>query len=342
MNLIDRYISEVGKHLPRKNRADIQTEIKSSLEDMLEDRARATGQKVDDQMVKEVLKEYGSPEKIASSYLPERYLIGPRLYPIFTLVLKIVLTVLTVMALIGFGIRFGTSAQTSQAFISTFGKALVEYLGGIISAFGNIVFIFAILQWALPASEFEDEQKQKDWDPASLEKEPEEDEISIWSPIWSIVITIAALLVFNLYPQVIGIGFLDGGRWTFVPALSEAFFRYLPLIDFLWVLQIILNVILLRQGRWTAPTRWFEAALTVMSIVIAYLLLKGPALLSLDAATLSRVILDAEAAATLIRIFNIMTPIILVIIIVLEGLDLAKSLYRLLFKPKDVLPIEIK
>ncbi len=38
MNLIDRYIAEVGKHLPRKNRADIEAEIRSTLEDMLDER----------------------------------------------------------------------------------------------------------------------------------------------------------------------------------------------------------------------------------------------------------------------------------------------------------------
>ncbi|HEY3312721.1 MAG TPA: hypothetical protein VGK00_13855 [Anaerolineales bacterium] len=342
MKLIDRYITEVGKHLPRKNRADIQTEIQSTLEDMLEDRAKTSGRPLDDVLIKEVLKEYGSPDKIALSYLPERYLIGPRLFPIFTLVLKIVLSVLTVMALIGFGIRFGTSAHTFQDFNLTFGKSLVEYLGGIMSAFGNIVFIFAILQRALPASEFEDEEKQKDWDPASLEQEPEPDEVSIWTPIWSIVVTIAALLVFNLYPQMIGIGFLDGGKWTFVPALSNAFFRYLPLIDVLWVLQIGLNIILLRQAAWTTLTRWFEVALTIMSIVITYLLLKGPSLMSLSAEALNRVILDPEAAATIIKIFSIMTPVTLLIILVLESIDLFKNVYRLVFKPKNDLPIRVK
>jgi len=35
MNLIDKYIAEVGKHLPRKQRADIEAEIRSTLEDML-------------------------------------------------------------------------------------------------------------------------------------------------------------------------------------------------------------------------------------------------------------------------------------------------------------------
>ena len=38
MNLIDRYIAEVGRHLPEKDRSDIEAEIRSMMEDMLEER----------------------------------------------------------------------------------------------------------------------------------------------------------------------------------------------------------------------------------------------------------------------------------------------------------------
>ena len=45
MNLIDRYVAEVGKNLPLlKGREDIEKELRSTLEDMIEDRASTTGQ----------------------------------------------------------------------------------------------------------------------------------------------------------------------------------------------------------------------------------------------------------------------------------------------------------
>ena len=44
MNLIDRYVTEVGKNLQLlKGREDIEKELKSTLEDMLEDRVKQTG-----------------------------------------------------------------------------------------------------------------------------------------------------------------------------------------------------------------------------------------------------------------------------------------------------------
>lgn len=38
-----------------------------------------------------------------------------------------------------------------------------------------------------------------------------------------------------------GVSFLDGDKWTFVPAVTETFFRSSPWIDALWVLQIVIK-----------------------------------------------------------------------------------------------------
>ncbi|GAF71800.1 unnamed protein product, partial [marine sediment metagenome] len=89
MSLIDRYVYEVGRHLPRKNRSDIQVELRSSLIDALEDRA---GREPTEAEIVELLKEFGPPKVVAASYYPEgQYLIGPPLYPLFRLLAGIVL-----------------------------------------------------------------------------------------------------------------------------------------------------------------------------------------------------------------------------------------------------------
>ena len=99
MNLIDKYIAEVGKHLPRRQRADIEAEIRSTLEDMLEERNQAEAS--NEAQVIELLKEYGEPRKVAESYIGPRYLIGPRLYPTFELIVKIVLAAVLGAGLLG-------------------------------------------------------------------------------------------------------------------------------------------------------------------------------------------------------------------------------------------------
>ncbi len=336
MNLIERYTAEVGKHLPHKMRADIETEIRSTLEDMLEERSQKAGRPADDEMVKDLLKEYGAPDKVAATYLPERYLIGPKLFPIFTLVLKIVFSVLTVLALVGFGIRFGMGEITLLAFGTQLSKSMLEYLGGMISAFGNIVFIFAILQWALPASEFEDESKGQEWDPAMLTKDPEPDEVKIWEPIWAIVFIAIALLIFNFYPKIIAYtpSLNDLGNIVIYPIFAEVFFtRYLPWINILWVLEIVLNMFLLRQGRWTAATRWFNLALKAGGIALAVAILTGPFIVAVNAEALTASQIPAEAAAILLNMLQITVKMALVIAIVAGTAEIFKDLYKMYIKP---------
>jgi hypothetical protein len=341
MNLIDRYVSEIGKHLPRKSRADIETEIRSTLEDMLEERAAKAGRPVDDEMVKELLKEYGAPDKVAATYLPEQYLIGPKLFPIFLLVAKIVFTVITVLAIIGTGIKIGVDHMSAQAAAEMIVRNIFQFFGSAITAFGNLVLVFAILERVMPKSEYENVLKEEGWDPGQLSKEPDPDEVRIWEPIVTIAFTLLALLVFNLYPQVLGIGFFADGKWTFIPALSEAFFRMLPWLNVAWILGIGLQVMLLRQGRWTLLTRWFDIGLKIVGIVIAYVLLKGPSILALTAADLTKASINASAAATLVSLLSQMVTIALVIAVIVGGIEVVKDVYKLLFKSTPS-PLRIK
>src|SRR5687767_9095918 len=104
MSLIDRYIAEVGRHLPEKDRADIEAEIRSMLEDMLEERSQQTGKSVDDKVIVEVLEQLGNPQLLASKYAPpKRYLIGPGWYEVYIKTLQRVLfTALPIFAAVTF------------------------------------------------------------------------------------------------------------------------------------------------------------------------------------------------------------------------------------------------
>jgi uncharacterized membrane protein len=160
MNLLDKYMEQVGKRLPRKNRLDLQAEIRSTIEDMLEDRGQQPGQPLDEALISEVLLEYGSPEKVAAGYKPTRYLIGPRLYPFFAMVVKIVFTVLIAVAGVGALISFYSAGQTAAAFKSAFGEYGLGLISGLISAFGNIVIVFAIIERVKPDTKFDEDDEK--------------------------------------------------------------------------------------------------------------------------------------------------------------------------------------
>jgi hypothetical protein len=328
MKLIDRYVADVGKRLPLKGRTDIEAELRSTLEDMLEDRSQKRNCPVDDVLAMELLKEYGSPEKVAATYHPTQYLIGPRIYPFFLFVLKIVSTVLTVVLLVGLGVQLYQHSLQGPELAKAIGSGLLGILTAAIQAFGNIVLVFAILERVLPTSDFK-LGEEEEWDPASLLAEPEPDEIKPWEPIAGIVFTAAAMILFNLYPQLIGFNFLKDGAWTSIPMLTEAFFRWMPYINVLWALQIALNVLLLNRGRWQASTKWFSTALDAAGIVIGFLLLTGPAIVSLSAQSLqSTGVFDPNTASTLSRLAEQGARMIIAIIIVLEAVDVVKSIRK--------------
>lgn len=305
MKLINRYVSEVGRRLPLvRGRSDIEKELRSTLEDMLEDRARRTGRPADELMEMELLREYGSPAKVASTYNPTPYLIGPRIFPFYLMVVKIVVAVVASVLLVLTGIQVATHApMTATQFFSALGGGFSGIISALISAFGTVTLVFVVLERAIPAQEFKTED-EKDWDPASLMKEPEQDDVKIWEPITAIVFTAIVLSLFNFNPQLIGIYYPSGERWTVLPVLSEAFFRMLPWINLTWIAEILLNSLLLRSGRWDIPSRMVSIAIKIAQMVIGYFLLTGPSILAITPESLqaSGIFSDPEAA----RILGIM------------------------------------
>jgi hypothetical protein len=326
MNLIDKYIAEVGKHLPRKQRADIEAEIRSTLEDMLEERKQAEGA-VSDAQVIELLKEYGAPREVADSYVGPRYLIGPRVYPTFELVTRIVLIVLFAIALAGLGLSLAKSSLSGPEFLKTIGESALGLFGGLITAFGNIVLVFAILERVLPAKEFEEEEE---WDPAELAHEPDPDRVKFGEQIFEMFFLVLFLVIFNLYPGAIGIGFFNENDWVFIsPILTDAFFSYLPWLNILILLQLGFNVILLRRGWWNNGLRVANIVLELAGIALAVAMLRGPDLVSLTAGQLAGTPLE-DSARLFITLGNLIPILVLTIVIIVSSIEVAQMVYKIL------------
>jgi len=332
MNLIDRYVTEVGKHLPRKNRLDIEAELRSTLEDMLEDRGQQAKGQTDEALVEELLKEYGAPKEVAATYQIHQYLIGPKLFNIYTLVLKFVLAALTLGLTIATAISLFGESMTAPELLKSLGGFATSLVGALIAAFGNVTLVFAILERVLPASEFEEDEE---WTPAELTKEPEPNQVSTGEMIIGIVFTAAALIILNFYPQVVGIWNFVNGEWAQIGGLSDAFFRYLPWINLSGILTIALNIWLMRQGIWEALTRWLHIGLEFVGIIIAVAMLRGPSLLSIY-----NTAVDAEVGNILATIFSIMIPVILIIVIVVSAIEVVKNILRLARPHKAVYPFD--
>ncbi len=262
MELIDRYVQEVGRHLPRKNRTDIQAELQSTLVDTLE--ARVEGEPSRDDEV-ELLKEFGSPQAVAASYWPEgQYLIGPRLFPLFRMVVGIVLIVFVIVQLVLLGIAVAFN-QEVLSFMSVL-DILSEMVGSVFTAFSIIVIVFAILQ----RFDVKPETDQK-WDPRDLPAIEEVDTVNRGGTVAEITISLAFIAVLLFLPDKIGVVISPGLEVILNPVIVS----YIPVIILSIMLGVALNVILLWRGRWETGTRLAKIGTNLFGIYVLYVLIAG-------------------------------------------------------------------
>lgn len=263
--LVERYVRQIGEHLPRKVRSDVEDELCTLLMDSLEERAASAGRAADEEMAVEVVRKFGRPEEVAERYQPgPRYLIGPRLYPSFVLTAKIVLTVLSVMILVGLGLQVVFRPERLVARLSV--ERLFDLIGGLVQMlFLNLAMIataFAIIErlQARPGKAEEPEKKEA-WDPRSLPAVDDPEKISLPGRVAGIYIILVLFVLFNFFPQYVGIYFFSGSN-TYTLSLADLGLRIpLMLLNLWWALTLVLNVVLLRRGHWSFETRLAEFGL---------------------------------------------------------------------------------
>ncbi len=143
MELIDRYLAAVGILLPREEREDITAELRDVLLTRREEKAAELGRPLTRAEDEALLKDFGHPAAVAGRYGRQQYLIGPEIYPIYTLVLKIVLAVIVGSALV-------TGLVNAAVTPGAIGHAIRVAIGvvwtGSFAAIGAVTLVFAILE----------------------------------------------------------------------------------------------------------------------------------------------------------------------------------------------------
>ena len=270
-NLVDRYVHEVGRHLPSRTRADLSLEIRSALGDLLEE--RGIDAEKDPEAVEALLREYGHPEQVAASYQPERWLVGPKLYPLFILVLKSVLAVVGGLTRVGFVIS-GATAGLSGEILWAFFSSLVDSALGIL---GILVVVFTVLE-RLGAGDDEDEEE---WDPKSLPQVEDPDLAKRGDLLGSIAFSAGALMLFNLFPEWVAVYGSHDGEWGVIARLTPSFRAFIPWLSALWAIEIALSAEVLRQGRWSRFTRSVEVLHGAFGMFVLYRIVEDGPILTL-------------------------------------------------------------
>src|SRR5450755_1382548 len=91
MELLDRYLQAIEFWLPKGQKKDIIAELSEDIRSQIEEKETELGRKLEDEEVATILKRCGAPLRVALRYQPQRYLIGPTLFPVYRFVLVVLL-----------------------------------------------------------------------------------------------------------------------------------------------------------------------------------------------------------------------------------------------------------
>jgi hypothetical protein len=146
MELLDRYLQAVKKHLPWQRQDDILAELRANLESQLEDKEAELGRPLTDDEAEAWLKQMGPPLQVAARYQPQQYLIGPCLFPIYLYVLKFAsLLALIVYSVVSAVLVFAGAYPTLTAVLG----AILRIPSVLLTTAMWVTLVFACIEFAV-------------------------------------------------------------------------------------------------------------------------------------------------------------------------------------------------
>lgn len=145
MELLDRYLQAVKKHLPMSRQDDILNELRANLEAQLEDKETVLGRPLTQGEAEDWLRELGAPIQVAARYRPQQYLIGPGVFPTYWFVLRMVFLWATVIYLVVNATMIAVGTPSVEAVVG----ALLRIPAVLMTAAAWVTLIFAAIEFAV-------------------------------------------------------------------------------------------------------------------------------------------------------------------------------------------------
>ena len=109
------------------------------------------------------------------------------------------------------------------------------------------------------------------------------DRISYFGRIFSLYVIAALALLFNLFPDWVAVYVFRNEEAASISCSRPRSGATCRSSTRWWLLAFVLNLAVLREGRWTRPTRWADFGLEVGWAVILLLIVIGPPVFRYDA-----------------------------------------------------------
>jgi hypothetical protein len=268
--MINRYVHQVGLYVRPKERAEIEAELRSQIQDELEDRYGSAPTSDD---IAAVLKQLGDPRTMAASYGDEQYLVGPDLYPFLMMVLRFGLPLVPGVVVVANLVGAALNPQGTDWLSLLVGSFFTAGQMAIIF-FAAVVGIFALLQQH--TAEFMEAAVPHEFDPLKL---PPVDEPGTVDRLESSVgIALGTLVAIAL------LYFLQAGGLTLRFNLSDPGdvlpvpTPWLIVLLITTVANVALNLWALVRRRWTFGTWLAQMSLELAGAVGLYHVLLNPVL----------------------------------------------------------------
>ncbi|HEV2721581.1 MAG TPA: hypothetical protein VG323_16280, partial [Thermoanaerobaculia bacterium] len=244
MELVDRYLQAVKFWLPREQQDDIARELSEDIFSEIEEEERGLGRIMTAAEVEGVLKRRGRPFVVANRYLPQRQLIGPLLFPMYTLVLKLIGLVYVLPWIIVWTFLL--------AFVPSYRGHVARDLGTLWSIAVQIFCVVTII-FALQEHYFGATKLLTEWDPRRLPAVRKQRDANRIARSSSIAEVVCNLLFIGWWAG--GFPIFYGPFWilgTVFPEFHRLFF--VPVL-FLAMITATLAVVNIVRPYWTRPRR---------------------------------------------------------------------------------------
>ncbi|WP_405434101.1 permease prefix domain 1-containing protein [Micromonospora sp. NBC_00617] len=260
--LTDRYLAATLRSVPAQRRDEISTELRASIEDMIEDR---TGSGEDAAAAeREVLTELGNPDRLAARYADRRLqLIGPTYYLIWLRLLKLLLSFIP--AIVGTIVTI-VKASEGQGF-GAIGPGLVVAMQVAIQIAFWLTLTFATIERTQTAVGL------PEWTVDQLPDAPARRGIPLADTIASVIMLLLTIgyLPFQHYQS----SWVKGTDGENIPIVDPALWSFwLPALIVVLVASVVFEIVKYRIGRWTWPLFGVKALLSLaFAVPLAWLAL---------------------------------------------------------------------
>lgn len=284
MELIDRYVSEVARRLPVKERDDIGQELRLTLEDLL-----PAGYSEKEE--RELLVKFGDPALLAGKYRSQpMYLIGPRFFDAYFTVLKIIIPIVltVVLAILIITTIFSDAGDASVVSIigGLIGDAIAAAFDVVIGVFFWVTLVFVVVEWVnrsnWTAGKPQIVVPEKGWTPddlaSSKELVPKKKTIPRSEPAFDLIWTAIWVSVYFNADKLVGIyeGGSNGLAMVAAAFNQSVLLSYWPLVVLIIVLQVAMDLWKWARRRWDYNLATFNFVVNGLSVLAIFLIFRSP------------------------------------------------------------------